>query len=239
MNLGERIALLRRQAGLSQEQLGDKLGVSRQAVSKWESSQANPDLQYLMALCRLFEVTSDYLLFGEESAVRDMPARCPDCSGIVTALDEFCPKCGCRLRREEGSYCLVLSAVGALKETAKAIDQIFWIPGVSPAFETPENWFMTPERAEELTTQGPMILGYMDEAAAAEAVNKIMEFWAPGLTVYRREDGMDAKQYLLSGRELEQKDFAPKEHKEPMSFGATVGAVALGVLAAALLLMFL
>ena len=37
MSLGERIALARKQAGLSQEQLGDKLGVSRQAVSKWES----------------------------------------------------------------------------------------------------------------------------------------------------------------------------------------------------------
>ncbi len=39
MTLGERIALARKKAGLSQEQLGDRLGVSRQAVSKWESSQ--------------------------------------------------------------------------------------------------------------------------------------------------------------------------------------------------------
>ena len=47
MSLGERIALARKQAGLSQEQLGEKLGVSRQAVSKWESSQTNPDVAYV------------------------------------------------------------------------------------------------------------------------------------------------------------------------------------------------
>ena len=43
MTLGERIALARKKAGLSQEQLGDQLGVSRQAVSKWESGAAVPD----------------------------------------------------------------------------------------------------------------------------------------------------------------------------------------------------
>ena len=237
MDLGERIALLRRQASLSQEQLGEKLGVSRQAVSKWESGQANPDLQYVMALCRLFEISSDYLLFGEEGTLRELPAQCPGCGGIVTAMDAFCPKCGRSLRQEEG-YCLVLSAAGSLKETVDAIDQIFWL-GVTPDFETPEGWFMTPERAAELAAQGPMILGYMDEPAAAEAVNRIMDLWAPGLQVYRREEGKSARQYLESGKELARKDFVPKEHKEPMSFGATVGAVALGVLAAAVLLMFL
>ena len=52
MTLGERITLARKKAGLSQEQLGDQLGVSRQAVSKWESSQANPDVAYVAELCR-------------------------------------------------------------------------------------------------------------------------------------------------------------------------------------------
>ena len=53
MTLGERIALARKKAGLSQEQLGDRLGVSRQAVSKWESSQANLDVAYVAELCRI------------------------------------------------------------------------------------------------------------------------------------------------------------------------------------------
>ena len=64
MTLGERIALARKKAGLSQEQLGDRLGVSRQAVSKWESSQANPDVAYVAELCRIYGVSCDWLLLG-------------------------------------------------------------------------------------------------------------------------------------------------------------------------------
>ena len=59
MTLGERIAQARKLAGLSQEQLGDRLGVSRQAVSKWESGQTNPDVAYVAEMCRLFGVSSD------------------------------------------------------------------------------------------------------------------------------------------------------------------------------------
>ena len=77
MSLGERIALARKQAGLSQEQLGEKLGVSRQAVSKWESSQTNPDVAYVAQMCRLLGVSSDWLLLGEEAARNAAPERCP------------------------------------------------------------------------------------------------------------------------------------------------------------------
>ena len=77
MTLGERIALARKRAGLSQEQLGEKLGVSRQAVSKWESDQTNPDVAYVAQMCRLLEVSSDWLLLGEESAQLAAPERCP------------------------------------------------------------------------------------------------------------------------------------------------------------------
>ena len=66
MELKDRIAQARRAAGLSQEQLGEQLGVSRQAVSKWESGAANPDVAYLAAMCRELGVSSDWLLLGEE-----------------------------------------------------------------------------------------------------------------------------------------------------------------------------
>lgn len=66
MELNERIIQARKQAGLTQEQLGEKLGVSRQAVSKWESGQANPDVSYVMEMCRIFNVSADWLLFGTE-----------------------------------------------------------------------------------------------------------------------------------------------------------------------------
>ena len=64
MELKERIALARKQAGLSQEQLGEKLGVSRQAVSRWESDAAVPELEKLIAMSRLFGGTVGVLLGG-------------------------------------------------------------------------------------------------------------------------------------------------------------------------------
>lgn len=66
MTLGERIALARKQAGLSQEQLGDKLGVSRQAVSKWELDEATPEVTKLKAMAGAFHITVDQLLSGEK-----------------------------------------------------------------------------------------------------------------------------------------------------------------------------
>ena len=62
MILGEKIAQLRRKNGWSQEELADKMEVSRQAVSKWESSQTTPDLERILRLSSLFGVTIDYLL---------------------------------------------------------------------------------------------------------------------------------------------------------------------------------
>lgn len=62
MNVGLKIQTLRKQRGMSQEQLAEVLGVSRQAVSKWEMDQSVPDLDKIIALCDCFGVTSDYLL---------------------------------------------------------------------------------------------------------------------------------------------------------------------------------
>lgn len=66
MTTGEKIAALRREKGLSQEALGDKLGLSRQAVSKWEADQAVPTMDNLVELSRLFGVPVDTLLRPDE-----------------------------------------------------------------------------------------------------------------------------------------------------------------------------
>ena len=58
----EKLLDLRRREGLSQEQLADRLGVTRQSVSKWESSTAVPELSKLIALSELFSVSVDYLV---------------------------------------------------------------------------------------------------------------------------------------------------------------------------------
>ncbi len=71
--LAERIRELRRARGLSQEELADQVGVSRQAVSKWEGDQILPELDKVLALSLLFETSTDYLLKGERPARRNQP----------------------------------------------------------------------------------------------------------------------------------------------------------------------
>lgn len=66
MNIGDRILCLRKMKGISQEELADKVGVSRQAVSKWESEQSTPDLDKVIIMSDYFEVTTDYILKGIE-----------------------------------------------------------------------------------------------------------------------------------------------------------------------------
>ena len=60
--IGEKIAELRKQNNMSQEELAEKLGISRQSVSKWESGQSLPDIEKLPVLSDLFHVSIDYLV---------------------------------------------------------------------------------------------------------------------------------------------------------------------------------
>ncbi|MDE7075755.1 MAG: helix-turn-helix domain-containing protein, partial [Clostridia bacterium] len=68
VEFGERIYNLRRKCGLSQEEFADKLGVSRQAVSKWETGQSVPDSEKAAAIGAYFGVSLDWLINGVESA---------------------------------------------------------------------------------------------------------------------------------------------------------------------------
>ena len=62
MNLGEKIKLLRKKKGITQEQLSDMLNVSSQAVSKWETGATNPDLALIPDIAKLFDISADELL---------------------------------------------------------------------------------------------------------------------------------------------------------------------------------
>ncbi len=66
MKISDRIQSLRKSKGMSQEEFADAVGVSRQAVSKWESEQATPDIDKVIIMSDLFGVTTDYLLKGIE-----------------------------------------------------------------------------------------------------------------------------------------------------------------------------
>ncbi|MEG6513559.1 helix-turn-helix transcriptional regulator [Desulforamulus ruminis] len=68
MNISDRIQNLRKAKGISQEELAGKVGVSRQAVSKWESEQSIPDLDKVIIMSDYFGVTTDYILKGIEQS---------------------------------------------------------------------------------------------------------------------------------------------------------------------------
>ncbi len=66
MNFSEKLLTLRKANNLTQEQLAEKLDVSRQSVSKWESGQATPELEKIVVMSAIFDVTTDYLLKSSE-----------------------------------------------------------------------------------------------------------------------------------------------------------------------------
>ena len=66
MKLHEKIYYCRKKSGMSQEMLAEKIGVSRQAISKWETGDAVPELSKLKSLCDIFGVTADWMISEDE-----------------------------------------------------------------------------------------------------------------------------------------------------------------------------
>lgn len=67
MSLGEKLLDLRKEKHLSQEEVADKLNVSRQTVSKWETDQSTPDFDKIMPICELYGITTNELLTGKKT----------------------------------------------------------------------------------------------------------------------------------------------------------------------------
>lgn len=230
MELKERIALARKQAGLSQEQLGEKLGVSRQAVSKWESGQSNPDVAYLAEMCRLFGVSSDWLLLGKETEQTTAPTRCPACQAIVTGLDNFCPNCGHSLKDApvlKEQYALVLQYAISSPDDSNILYQICDEGIYKPDFSLPENY--TLRDTERILQNAPKVLfrGLALEQARTLQSRFIQ---TSNLLICSDPTGDASLPRLLDN---------PYHQSKSMSFGATVGAVILGVICAILILSIL
>lgn len=66
MSLGQKLLDLRKKSNLTQEEVADKLGVSRQTVSKWETDMSTPDLDKLIPICKLYGITTEELLTDEK-----------------------------------------------------------------------------------------------------------------------------------------------------------------------------
>ena len=77
MKLSENILQFRKALGLSQEQLAEQVGVSRQSISKWETGQSSPELDKLVVLSRVFGISTDELLGNTHPTTEDSPPITP------------------------------------------------------------------------------------------------------------------------------------------------------------------
>ena len=84
MTFGEKIQKLRKEAGLSQEELSYQLGVSRQAISKWERDNGYPETEKIVRMSKLFHVSLDYLLNEEDTKKSEM---IPEEKGIYVSRE--------------------------------------------------------------------------------------------------------------------------------------------------------
>ena len=226
MSLGERIALARKQAGLSQEQLGDKLGVSRQAVSKWESDQTNPDVAY---------VASDWLLLGEESAQTAAPARCPGCQAIVSGLDRYCPSCGRSLQggpeTPQGYTLFLKTGDFSAREDLIRLSNTGIFSKDSPLYK-PLTW----DDTQTLIDSAPIVLA---RGLSTQQVKTLWDkLYNPGLFTFFQDCEEEDLQVLKTYPGIDPSTL-PQPPREPLSFGMVVLAVVLGVVGGIFLLSIL
>ena len=83
MNFSQKLQLLRKNKGCTQDELAGKLDVSRQAVAKWESGQVYPDISNLIQISKLFNVTVDYLVKDQECIVSCSDDKMSDINRLI------------------------------------------------------------------------------------------------------------------------------------------------------------
>ena len=89
MSVGERITKVRKECGLSQGQLASLMGVTRQAISKWENDQTTPDTLNLIRLAEVFDRDIEYLATGQEKV--DMSSVEPIIHTVVREVERIVP----------------------------------------------------------------------------------------------------------------------------------------------------
>mgnify|MGYP001518043339 CR=1 FL=1 len=183
MELKDRIAAVRKAAGLTQEQLGELLGVTRQAVSKWESGQTTPDAATIAALCEKLHVSADYVLLGKEpregqTAAYEPPDTCPCCGRKVSG--SICPECGYQLPNHPPrgpQYAVVATRPGFVQSTESSAQLVKYCGFTQ---EDANNAI-----AHYVNNQSRILLrrGLVDSAAQYIAAHLDQDFFCPQIVV--------------------------------------------------------
>lgn len=90
MTFGEKFKSKRKRAGLSQEQIADKIGVSRAAIAKWETDRGMPDIDNLIRISEIFETSTDYFLKDDETVGVNSQKKNISIKNVIIASLTFC-----------------------------------------------------------------------------------------------------------------------------------------------------
>ena len=175
MKLNEKIYDCRKKAGLSQDALAERLGVSRQAVSKWELGSAQPDLANIVALAKVFDVTTDWLLTDEEPepapADEKPPHTKPSAPAYPAWVDDLPQFIGRTLKRYGWIVGVYLSVIGAMFAGLGAlgrflVKQMFSFNTASPYGElqitVEDGTALTPDMEAAILNEIGSSFGYSD-----------------------------------------------------------------------------
>jgi len=124
MTFGEKVQILRKAKGMSQEQLAKRLNVSRQAISKWEQGLATPDVSNVIELSKLFNVSIDYLLidyYGNDDHIP--PVAKNDISGKALPGTKMSTLVGGLISFAGAAGILILCIIGSVRGKA------YWVFG--------------------------------------------------------------------------------------------------------------
>ena len=166
MTFSEKISALRKQKGWSQEELAEKLMVTRQAVSKWESAQSMPDLDKLVQLSEALGVSTDYLLKDEQAQSAPVPA---------TAEQTVRPR---HVTQEEAKRFLQLK-MAAIPKTTLGVALCVWSPialiGL-PVLRSTLNWGFPEEICSGIGLCVLLVMVAAGVALLLTASGKLREF---------------------------------------------------------------
>lgn len=244
MELNERIAFVRRAAGLSQEQLGEQLGVTRQAVSKWESGQTVPDAITISRLCQVLNVSADFVLLGKEPeesahASQEAPLVCPCCgrrSPAATTVN--CPRCGYdffpRRPDDDKRYAILLTSTNL---TDDGRDDLVTYAGLSPDAAK-----QMVDQLHASKTMDPIFLrrGLPASAALWMASHLVRNL---SVRIVADDPAFTDEELCAFPTAMEPPQEAPPpqwaEEAKGLGFGGTVAAVIVGIIGAVLILSLL
>lgn len=258
MELNQRIAFVRRAAGLSQEQLGERLGVTRQAVSKWESGQTVPDAITISRLCQVLNVSADFVLLGKEPeegahtsqedahasqesthASQEDPLVCPCCgrrSPAATTVN--CPGCGYdffpRRPDDDKRYAILLTSANL---TDDGRDDLVTYAGLSPDAAK-----QMVDQLHASKTMDPIFLrrGLPASAALWMASHLVRNL---SVRIVADDPAFTDEELCAFPTAMEPPQEAPPpqwvEEAKGLGFGGTVAAVIVGIIGAVLILSLL